>query len=92
MVQLILDIPQKTTNPEQAKQMLDNISNQLKNPKLISSFLSSLFQNKNSPLISHKSQFLMYYSKLDDQRKRLLLKRLDRAVQDAKDILKKKSL
>ena len=92
IVQEILDIPQKTTNPEQAKQMLDNISNQLKNPKLISSFLSSLFQNKNSPLISHKSQFLMYYSKLDDQRKRLLLKRLDRALQDAKDILKKKSL
>ena len=87
MVQLILDIPQKTTNPEQAKQMLDKISNQLKNPKLISSD-----KDQNNPLVMLKYKFDQYYSKLDDQRKRLLLKRLDRALQDAKDILKKKSL
>lgn len=84
IVQEILDIPQKTTNPEQAKQMLDKISNQLKNPKLISSD-----KDRNNPLVMLKYKFDQYYSNLDDQRKRLLLKRLDRAVQDAKAIIKK---
>jgi hypothetical protein len=87
IVQEILDIPQKTTNPEQAKQMLDKISNQLKNPKLISSD-----KDQNNPLVLFKHKFDQYYSNLNDQRKRLLLKRLDRAVQDAKDILSEKSL
>lgn len=83
ITQGILDIAQKSTDHIQAKEMLDKIASQLRNPNLI-----NLDKDENNPLVRYKYKFAVYYQELDDKRKILLLKRLDRALQDAYNILK----
>lgn len=97
MVQAILEVPEKYKDPTTAKKALDSAAEFIKKPSLIKSglgWLTNKFTSAKNPVLKswdYLYKIYMYLSMLPPNIRKVFLKRLDRAIQDAREILKKKS-